>query len=55
MTWLEERPEEEEGERRRERKPPQGEMDDKQMAKRNSKCLGYTAGEGARPAVRRVN
>lgn len=36
--------EEEQGEKR---KPPQGEMDQEHMAKRNSKYLGYTAGEVA--------
>ena len=43
----------EEEEQGRQRKPPLEEVDREHMARRNS--LGYTAGEVARPAVRRVD
>lgn len=33
----------------------EGERNQEQMAKRNSKYLGYTAGEVTRPAVSRVD
>ena len=40
---------------RRRRKSPREEKDHEHMTRRNSKYLGYTAGEVARPGVRRVD
>jgi hypothetical protein len=42
------------GRLRERRNPLWEEMDHEHMAVRNSKYLGYTAGEVARPAVRKV-
>jgi hypothetical protein len=39
----------------REEKAPQMEMDRDHVARRNSKSLGNTTGEAARPAVRKVD
>ena len=47
--------EEEEENLRERRKLPGGEMDSEHVARRNSKYLGYTTGEVARPAVSRVD
>jgi hypothetical protein len=41
--------------RRREEKVPWEELYYEHMARRNSKYLGYTAGEMARPAVRKAD
>jgi hypothetical protein len=46
---------EERGDSPGEERQPGEEMDREQMARRNSKDLGYTAGEAARPTVRRVD
>ena len=55
VTWLEERDQEEEEKTRGEEEATWGEMDCEHMARRNSKYLGYTTGEVARPAVRKVD
>jgi hypothetical protein len=40
---------------KKEGKAPREEMYHEHLARRNSEYLGYTAGEVARPAVRKVN
>ena len=46
---------EEKGRRRRKRKSPQEERNHDHMVRRNTKYLGYNAGEIARAAVGRVD